>query len=84
MSNSKHTNHWSPLLMYVGLLGLGLCWMPGIAGVVFLSQGYIGWGWGLFLLIPAPLIMLGGGVLAWAAGNACERPLHTQTKSPSD
>lgn len=74
MSNNNHTTRCSPLLMYIGLLGLGLCWVPVIAGIVLLSKGFLGLSWGLFLIIPAPLMMLGGGVVAWIAGNMCERP----------
>lgn len=82
MPNEKHKNCWSPLLMYIGLLGLGLCWVPVVAGVVFLSQGYVGWG--VILLIPAPLIMLGGGVVAWIAGNVYESSSDAKKKCPSE
>lgn len=60
--------------MHVGLLGLGLCWVPVIAGILFLSKGYIGLGWGLTLIVPAPIVILVGGVIAWIAGNVCESP----------
>jgi len=70
--------------MYIGLLGLGLCWVPVVAGVVFLSQGYVGWGWGVVLLIPAPLLMLGGGAIAWIAGNVCEGSSDAPKKCPSE
>lgn len=70
--------------MHLGLMGLGLCWVPVVAGVVFWSQGYIGWGWGIFLLILAPLIMLGGGVVAWIAGNVWESSSDAEKNAPQN
>lgn len=55
--------------VYIGLLGLGLCWIPVATGMVLLAYGCIGWGWAVMLMVAAPIVMVVGGALAWMAGG---------------
>lgn len=56
-------------LVYIGLLGMGLWWLPVVGGIVLLAYEYIGWGWALVLMVPMPLAMVLGGAMAWIAGG---------------